>query len=213
MPSDQEKVIEFFGQLASAVVHAIREGTDADRKRLVSALEEMNGGMPAVSVDSANAREFLHALIGLLTGVPQSPEGMVEPYRGIYDRILEAAMSRHAGHVHGDAHTHVDGHGDGHAHAHMDAEDADTAMKEFLTQIAASTVLVMKKGSDEDRAGLAAKLSGLLGSMPEHEKGPRSLVSAFISILKGSPVAPGTLDHPYSNIYSKVLRETGPESR
>jgi len=207
MPSDQEKVIEFFGQLASAVVHAIREGTDADRKRLVGALEEMNGGMPAVSEDSANAREFLHALIGLLTGVPQSPEGLVEPYRGIYERILQAAMSRHAGHEHGD------GSGDGHAHAHVDGEDADTAMKEFLTQLAASTVLVVKKGSDEDKAGLAGKLDELINSMPEHETGPRSLVSAFISLLKGNPVEPDTLDRPYSNIYSKVLRETGAKPR
>jgi len=207
MPSDQEKVIEFFGQLASAVVHAIREGTDADRKRLVSALEEMNGGMPAVSVDTANAREFLHALISLLTGVPQSPDGLVEPYRGIYERILQAAMSRHAGHEHGD------GSGNGHAHAHVEGEDADTAMKEFLTQLAASTVLVVKKGTDEDRAGLADKLGGLLNSMPEHEKGPRSLISAFISLLKGNPVEPDTLDRPYSNIYSKVLHETGSKSR
>ncbi len=205
MPDDRERIIEFFGQLASAVVHAIREGTDADRKRLIKSLEEMGAGMPAVSEDTANAREFLTALIGLLVGEPESPEGLVEPYRGIYDRILAAAMSRHAGHEHGDGH--------GHAHEGAQGEDAELAMKEFLTQIAASTVLVMKSGSDEDKKGLAEKLSGLLASIPEEEKGPRSLVRAFISILEGNPASPDTLMRPFSSIYKKVLHEIGAGQR
>lgn len=205
MPDDRERVIEFFGQLASAVVHAIKEGTGADRKRLIESLEEMNAGMPAVSEDTANAREFLTALISLLLGEPASPEGLVEPYRGIYDRILQAVLSRHAGHEHGDGRAH----GDGHARGHAGGEDAELAMKEFLTQIAASTVLVMKKGSDEDKKVLAEKLGGLLASMPEEENGPRSLVGAFISILNGSPVSPDTLKRPFSAIYGKVLHEVG----
>lgn len=202
MTDDRESIIEFLGQLASAVVHAIREGTDADRKRLIKSLEEMHAGMPAVSEDTANAREFLTALIGLLVGEPESPEGLVEPYRGIYERILKAAMSRHAGHEHGDGHAHG---GEG--------EDSELAMKEFLTQIAASTVLVMRKGTDEDKKGLAEKLTGLLASMPADEKGPRSLVGAFISILEGRPVSPDTLTRPFSSIYGKVLHEIGPGPR
>lgn len=209
MPNEQERIAKFFEELSGAVIHAITKGTPADRKRLVSALEQMNAGMPSVPAENVNAKEFLISLVGLLVGEPTPPTGLVEPYLGIYTHILETVF---AGRAHHDEHGHPgDGHGhEGHGHphpGHAHSEEDDLKMKEFLTQLAASTVMVGKKGTADDKKGLAEKLMEVRKAMPEEEAGPRALLGAFASILEGRPVSPDTLPSGYAGIYRKVLGE------
>ena len=68
--SDQEKMKEQLAALASAVITAIRRGDAGGRAQLVDALKDMDTQMPGISEDTAQAKEFLNALIGLLEGNP-----------------------------------------------------------------------------------------------------------------------------------------------
>lgn len=204
MPDNHDKIAHFFTELSNAVIHAIKKGTPEDRKRLIGALEQMNAGMPAMSVENANAKEFLIALVGLLVGDPEPADNLVEPYADIYAQILEAVF---AGHEHHDHHHH--GHA-GPSGAH--SEEEDLQMKEFLTQLAASVVMVGKKGTAEDKKALSDKLREVHAAIPEEEKGPRALVMAFASILDGKPADPSTLPSGFKGIYGKVLTEVSSSS-
>jgi len=204
MPDNHDKIAHFFTELSNAVIHAIKKGTPEDRKRLIGALEQMNAGMPSEPAENVNAKEFLISLVGLLVGEPTPPTGLVEPYLGIYTHILETVF---AGRAHHDEHGHS---GDGHESPH--SEEEDLQMKEFLTQLAASVVMVGKKGTVEDKKALAGKLREVHAAIPEEEKGPRALVMAFASILDGKPVDPSALPSGFKGIYGKVLTEVSSSS-
>lgn len=181
MNSDQEKTKALLGSLAGAVISAIRSGSADGRKRLVAALNEMNANMPGISEDTAQAKEFLLALISLLEGNPVSPGGLSGAYAGLYAGIVEKALAPDAG----SART---GQGQG--------------VKEFLTQLSATAVLVMRTGMAEDKKGLALKLREIGEGMPGDEG---KFVLALADLLEGRPVDAGSLPGVYAGFFTKIV--------
>ncbi|MBI5695010.1 MAG: hypothetical protein HZC51_04590 [Nitrospirae bacterium] len=182
MPTDNEKMVQMLTSLAGSVLGALK-GTPDDRARLVVTLNGMDAQMPAVSEDTADAKEFIRALVGLLEGNPPSAEGMGEPYKGIYSRIVTKAMSPDRGKP-GDA--------------------GDKEMREFLTQIAASVVMIMRTGEPKDKVELAARLREVHNGMPEGASGPRGLLLAMVELLEGRPGPSKPLPEPYAGFFQKV---------
>jgi hypothetical protein len=179
--SDQEKMKEQLAALASAVITAIRSGDAAGRAQLVYALKDMDTQMPGISEDTAQAKEFLNALIGLLEGNPVSPETLSGAYAKLYQGIVEKALA-------------------------PDNASAKTTkeqeLREFLTQLSATAVLVMRGGTEEDKAGLAKRLRDIAPGM---QGGASKLVIALACVLEGNPVDAGTLPAPYAGFYAKVI--------
>jgi len=192
MPSDHEKVTTFLTQLAGAVTGAIKSGTADDRKRLILMLKEMDSQMPAISEDTAGAKEFLQALMSLLDGKPVGPEALSEPYNGIYAAIIKDTLA--------------DAKPEG-----LHSEDEE--MKEFLTQLAATVIMVMQKGTDDEKKNLAGKLREVRGAIPPDKKGVAELVLAFVSIIEGSPVDADALPSTYAHFYRKVTASIKSGSR
>jgi hypothetical protein len=182
MSDDKERIMATINRLAGAVVGAIREGTADDRARLAGELKIMEAGIPGEAGDAAEAKTFLAALTGLLEGRPIDTEGLAEPYAGMYERIAKAAL-------------------DARSVTHGGANDE---MKDFLTQLAASVVLMMRKGTEDEKKGLAAKLLEIIGGMPKDQEGAIGLVTALVAILEGRPSDPDTLPAPYSSFLKKV---------
>lgn len=189
LPTDNEKMVRMLTSLAGSVLGALK-GTPDDRARLVVTLNGMDAQMPAVSEDTADAKEFIRALVGLLEGNPPSSEGMGEPYKGIYDRIVTRALSpdkRKPGDA-GDA-----------------GDAADKEMREFLTQIAASVVMIMRTGEPKDKAELAARLREVHGGMPKDAAGPRGLLLAMTGLIEGNAGPAKPLPEPYAGFFRKVM--------
>jgi len=181
--SDQDIIKARLAGLASAVITAIRSGDAAGRARLIAVLNGMNAQMPGISEDTAQAKEFLSALISLLEGNPVTPESLSGAYASLYQGIVEKALA-------------------------PDNAAARTGKgqepREFLTQLSAAVVLVMRDGTDEDKKGLAQKLREIAGGIQE---GAREFVIALAEILEGGPDATGkTLPGPYAGFYSKILK-------
>lgn len=200
MSDNHDKIASFLTELSNAVLHAIKKGSAEDRKRLIGALEQMSAGMPSMTVEDANAKEFLMALISLLVGEPTPADSLVEPYSGIYVQILEAVFAHEGHHDHHHHHDHV--------YPYPEDEEKDLQLKEFLTQIAASVVMVAKKGTDEDKKGLADKLREVTNALAVDDAGPKALLAGFVSILEGKPVDPARMPGGYEGIYRKVLHES-----
>ncbi len=185
MTDETDRITATINRLASSVVGAIREGSADDRAQLADQLRVMEAGIPGGSGGAAEARAFLLALVGLLEGNPISPEGatrLEEPYAGIYNRITASILKTGGG----------------------KGPDAKDEMKDFLTQLAATVVLAMKKGSEEERKGLSGKLLEIREGMPKEQKGAADLVLAFTALLEGRPFDPDSLPAPYSGFLRKV---------
>jgi hypothetical protein len=185
MTDEKDRVIATINRLAGSVVGAIREGSAEDRRLLAGQLRAMEAGIPGESGGAADARVFLAALVSLLEGNPISHEdakGLSEPYSGIYARITASVLK--AGDETG--------------------PEARDEMKDFLTQLAASVVLMMRKGTEEDRRNLAAKLLEIKAGMSPDQKGAADLILAFTAILEGKPFDPESLPQPYSGFLKKV---------
>ena len=179
--------------LAGAVTGAIGSGSAAERTKLVSALKDMEKNMPAaVSEDAGEAKAFLSALISLLEGRPVSAEGLAEPYSSIYTNIINEVLAPATGGAHG---------------------GPDDEMRNFLTQLAATVVMVMKKGTDEEKKALAEKLVEVKNGIPQDKKGAGDFLLALVSLLDGHPVDANTLPAPYANFYRRVSGSIASDSR
>ena len=187
---EDQRIKEFLNKLANAVIHAIRGGLKADRDRLVAALRQMNEEMPDSSAEAAQVEEFHSALISLLEGHPVGPETLKEPYRAIYARVVDKALS-----------------------TGKTAEPGDDGMREFLTQLAATVVVVMRDGADEDKKGLSARLREVQADLPDGSMDAGQFVLALVSVLEGMPVMPEALPEPYSHTYRKILAIIDSSSR
>lgn len=185
LPSDNEKMLQMLTSLAGSVLGALK-GTADDRARLVMTLNTMDARMPSVSEDTAGAKEFIRALVGLLEGNPPSAEGMDEPYRGIYDRIVARALDPEG------------------TKPGQKLDDGEKEMREFLTQIAASVVMIMRTGDTKDRSALAGRLLDLHDGMPEAASGPRALLLAMMDLLEGKGGRAQALPDPYAGFFLKV---------
>ncbi len=190
MPSDQDRIKSFLNNLAGAVIAAIRTGSPDDRKRLIATLRDMDAQMPGISEDTAGAKEFLSALVSLLEGNPMSAEGLAEPYAGIYAAIIKETLST----------------------GKPEKPGGDKDMKEFLTQLAATVIMVMKTGTEDDQKALAGKLRETHKSIPDKDAAG-ILILALVSILEGNPFDAQALPIPYSHFYQKVVDSIGSGSR
>ena len=190
MTDEKDRITATINRLAGSVVGAIREGSADDRALLAGQLRAMEAGIPGSSGGAAEARAFLIALVGLLEGNPISAEdtkGLAEPYAGIYARITESVLRPGSG----------------------EGPGAKDEMKDFLTQLAASVVLVMRKGTEDERKDLARRLLEVRDGIPQEQKGAADLVLGFTAILEGRPFDPDTLPSPYSAFYKKVKHSIG----
>jgi hypothetical protein len=181
MSSDQDNIKARLADLASAVITAIRSGDAGARKRLIAVLNGMNAQMPGISEDTAQAKEFLSALIGLLEGKPAGPETLSGAYASLYSGIVEKALAPDNA---------------------ATGTGKNQELREFLTQLSAAVVLVMRDGTDEDKKALAQKLREIAGGVQE---GAREFVIALAGILEGAPENVGALPRPYAGFYAKVL--------
>ena len=178
--TDNEKIAAALNSMANAVVGAIRRGKPEDRIRLIETLRLMGSRTPTVPEEAAEARVFIEALISLLEGRPMAPEALAEPYRGFYDKVVQRSVAPERPH---------------------EAGPTDE-VREFLTQLAATAVMVAKTGSDDDKKALAAKLREIKAGM---EEAPGALLEALAKALEGRPVPPETLPAPYAGFYRKVV--------
>ncbi len=178
--SEQDKIKVFLNSLASSVIHAIKDGTAEDRARLAEAFNKMMAEMPA---EAAEEKEFLTALVGLLQGKPATSESLTGFYDAVYNKIVEKVMDT----------------------GKKATPGADNEMREFLTQLSASVVLVKRTGSPEDKKALVAKLHDIQMSLPDDKGDEAMFVLALAAILEGNPFLPDTLPEPYSHVYRKLL--------
>jgi len=180
MTDEQDKIKAFLNSLASSVIHAIKDGTAEDRARLAEAFNKMRAEMPA---EAKEEKEFLGALVGLLEGKPATTESLTGFYDGVYNRIVEKLLDTGRKAAPGDA----------------------TEMREFLTQLSASVVMVKRTGSAEDKKSLAAKLRDIQMTLPDDKGDEAMFVLALAAILEGTPFLPDALPEPYSHVYRKLL--------
>lgn len=178
--SEQDKIKAFLNSLASSVIHAIKDGTAEDRARLAEAFNKMKAEMPA---EAAEEKEFLGALIGLLEGKPATSESLTGFYDAVYNKIVEKVMD---------------------TGRKAEPGEADK-MREFLTQLAASVVMVKRTGSPDDKKALAAKLRDIQMNLPEDKGDEAMFVLALAALIEGNPFLPDTLPEPYSHVYRKLL--------
>jgi len=178
--SEQDKIKAFLNSLASSVIHAIKDGTAEERAGLAEAFGKMKAEMPEGAVEE---KEFLGALVGLLEGRPANSESLTGFYDAIYNRIVEKLL-------------------DTGRKAKPGEEDE---MREFLTQLSASVVMVKRTGSPEDKKALAAKLRDIQMTLPDDKGDEAMFVLALAAILEGNPFLPDALPEPYSHVYRKLL--------
>jgi len=179
---EDSKIKEFLNKLAGAVIGAIREGSSEDRARLIEVLNGMTSELPDSSAEAAQIEDFNNALVSLLEGSPVSPEGLVEPYAGIYARIVEKALS-----------------------TGKENTSGDDEMKEFLTQLSATVVMVMKENKPEDKTALAEKLREMQRGLPPDKMDAGQFILSLVSILEGAPMLPEALPSPYVAVYRSLL--------
>ena len=192
MASDKDRITTMLKSLAGAVIGAIRSGSAAERTNLVHSLNEMEKNTPNMTEDTAEAKVFLLALISLLEGKPVSADGLAEPYAGIYIRIVsEALKTERKGSQAG----------------------PENEMRDYLTQLAATVVLMMRKGTEEEKKGLGDKLRETANGIQAGNRDAGEFVLALASILEGRPVESSTLKAPYSGFYTKVLGSIASNSR
>jgi hypothetical protein len=189
MNEDQHHISAMLGNLSAAVIGAIRSGSAPERVRLVSALKEMGKNMPDMTEGTAEARAFILKLIRLLEGSPADVEPLAEPYATIYAGIVKEALA-----------------------TGRPGQVTDET-REFLTQLAAGVVMMMKKGDDVGRKDYATRLIEVQKELVARDPDAAKFVHALVSILEGSPVAPDTLPAPYSGFYRKVLGSIRSNSR
>ena len=188
----EERIKAIINSMAGAVVTAIRAGTPEDRERLMGTLQVMSDQIPNVSVDTADAKEFVFALISLLDGKPVGGETLNEVYSEIYAKIVERSFR-------------TEKRADKPAREKQPGEP-ESDMREFLTQLAATVVLIMREGSTENKEEFVKKLDGIHDSLPIERRGDAGkFVLALSSILRGTPLSPVNLPTIYANVYNKIL--------
>lgn len=185
----QEKVKALINNLAGAVINAVRGGSREERKRLADTLKDMDSHMPGVSEDAAQAKEFLQALISLLEGKPISSEALSDMYRGIYEKVVEMALAA--------------GNAMPPPTARADA-DPETEIKEFLTQLSAAVVLVIRGGSEEEKKALAAKLLDIKKGLQAGQEDAGIFITALVSLLENNPVPPESLPPKFIKVYRRI---------
>jgi len=186
---DQHRIIEMLNKLSSAVVEAIKDGSEQKRGLLIGNLSLMHSEMPGGTPEAEAARLFILKLVRLLEGSPADVEALAEPYATIYAGIVKEAL------------------------ATGQPGQVKDEMRDFLTQLAAGVVMMMKKGDDEGRKDYVAKLDEVQKELADKDPDAGKFVHALVSILKGSPATPDTLSAPYSGFYRKVLDSIRSNSR
>jgi len=174
--------------IANAVAHAVRKGTEEDRKQVRKTVSGMLNDTPAVSEDTAALREFFESLLTVLDGNPVSSEGMSEPYAGIYDRIIQAIAAPAGSGT---------------------PADMDEELRQFLTQLSAGTLLVCRSGTDEEKKLMVKRLRDIEKNLVPAAAGAGPFVLALASLVEGDAVEPGSLDEPYSGFLKKLINELG----
>jgi hypothetical protein len=172
-------------QIANTVAHAVRSGTEDDRKRVRKTISDMLHDTPAISENTAALREFFESLLTILDGNPVSAEGMEEPFAGIYDRIIQAIA------------TPV-----GATPGNMDDE-----LKQFLTQLAAGALMVCREGTEDEKSQMSARLREIEKNVVPAAAEVKPFVLALARLVDGNPVDKATLKEPYSGLYGKLLSE------
>ena len=192
LPSTSDRITAFINQIVSSVTGAIRRGSEADRHRLASSLREMEQGMAAVPEDTADARSFIAALISILEGRPVSADSLVEPYASIYVKVITDVLTPDSDRVQG---------------------GPDDAMRNFLTQLSATVVMVMRKGAEDEKKALAVKLRDIKDGMAGGTKDAADFVLALAGLLDGRPVDADTLSAAYGKFYNRVAGSIASGSR
>lgn len=173
-------------QIANAVAHAVRSGTEDDRMKVRKTIQDMLTDTPAISEDTASLREFFESLLTILDGSPVSAEGMSEPFRGIYDRII-TYIATPAG-TGGPA-------------------DLDDELRQFITQLSAGALMVCREGTADEKARMAERLREIEKNIVPQAAEAKPFVLALVTLVEGNPVDPATLDTPYSGLFSRLLEE------
>jgi hypothetical protein len=179
--SEQDKFKAFLNSLAASVITAIKGGNAGERAKLVAALSQMKGDMPG---DAGEEKEFLGALIGLLEGKPAGAEGLSGIYAALYGKIVERIFD---------------------TGRKADTGDPEKEMREFLTQLSASVIVVKRTGTPDDKKALVAKLREIQQSLPQDKYDEALFILALASIIEDNPVVPDALPEPYSHVYRKLL--------
>lgn len=179
--SEQDKIKAFLNSLAASVITAVKSGNAEERAKLIAALTQMKGDMPG---EAGEEKEFLGALVGILEGKPAGAEGLSGIYAALYGKIVERIFD---------------------TGKKADAADPVKEMREFLTQLSASVIVVKRTGTPEDKKALVAKLREIQMTLPDDKGGEAMFVLALAAILEGNPFLPDALPEPYSHVYRKLL--------
>ncbi|MFQ5854104.1 MAG: hypothetical protein ACE5LU_00460 [Anaerolineae bacterium] len=171
---------DFLSDLSVAVVVALQSRGAATTEELRDHLAEL--------VQAANASNepqlaaYFDVLHGLLQGddVTAAAEGLVEPYRAGYERILQELAE----------------------------EPSEMTLSEWLTQMTTIVVTTARLGSHEDRSRLEQELAGLARKVPSEDTGLQNFLAALRGVLRGEDTREFALRQrpPYREAFHSLLQ-------